>query len=68
MSIVNGSEAAEAIRQKERLLSAADGGYAPIPHFIYRELLPDLKDKYEDKPAGFARDTRFGEVKEGEEQ
>ena len=28
----------------------------------------DLKDKYEDKPAGFARDTRFGEVKEGEEQ
>ncbi|MED3832947.1 hypothetical protein [Peribacillus frigoritolerans] len=51
MSIVNGSEAAEAIRQKERLLSADNGGYAPIPHFIYRELLPELKDKYDGQKA-----------------
>ena len=28
----------------------------------------DLKDKYEDKPAGIARDSRFGELKEEEAQ
>ena len=25
----------------------------------------DLVNKYEDKPAGFAKDTRFGEEEEG---
>ena len=28
----------------------------------------DLVNKYEDKPAGLARDTRFGELEEKEEQ
>ena len=27
----------------------------------------DLSEKYEDKPAGFAKDTRFGEQKNEEE-
>ncbi|MDR4318690.1 Uncharacterised protein [Niallia circulans] len=41
-------EQLEAMRQKERVLK---GGYAPIPHFIYRELLPELKTKYDGKKA-----------------
>lgn len=36
-------EQLESMRQKERVLH---GGYAPIPHFIFRELLPELKMKY----------------------
>lgn len=35
----------EAIRQKERALSS--GGYAIIPHSIYRNILPELRAKYE---------------------
>ena len=27
----------------------------------------DLSNKYEDKPAGIAKDTRFGEQEQGEE-
>lgn len=41
-------EQLESMRQKERLLQ---GGYAPIPHFIYRELLPELKAKYDGQKA-----------------
>lgn len=37
------SEQREALRQKERVLGV---GYTPIPHWIYRELLPELNDKY----------------------
>lgn len=34
----------EAKRQKERLLS--EGGYAITPHTLYREVMPELKAKY----------------------
>ncbi|MFS0562610.1 hypothetical protein AB1K91_17930 [Terribacillus sp. 179-K 1B1 HS] len=43
-------EQIEAQRQKDALLSG-DKGYAPIPHWIYRELLPELKDKYDGQTA-----------------
>ncbi|MDQ0154925.1 hypothetical protein [Robertmurraya andreesenii] len=36
--------AKEALRQKESVL--ASGGYAVVPHDIYRVLLPELKAKY----------------------
>jgi len=40
-------EQQEVLRQKERVLSKTDGvGYTPIPHWVYRELLPELNDKY----------------------
>lgn len=43
------NEKEKALNQKEQLLTS--GGYAPIPHFIYRELLPELKEKYDGKTA-----------------
>lgn len=51
MDLVNGvsKEAAEALRQKERLLAA--GKYAIIPHDVYRSLLPELKAKYDGQTA-----------------
>lgn len=53
MDIVNGvsndNDAAEALRQKDRLL--AEGKYAVIPHDIYRRLLPELKAKYDGQTA-----------------
>ncbi|MDQ0174391.1 helix-turn-helix domain-containing protein [Bacillus chungangensis] len=40
-------EQREVLRQKECLLSGNDVGYTPIPHDIYRKLLPELKAKYD---------------------
>ena len=41
-------EQQKVLRQKERVLSKENGvGYTPIPHWIYRELLPGLNDKYD---------------------
>jgi hypothetical protein len=36
-----------ALAQKQRALSEGSGGYTPIPHAIYRELLPELVAKYD---------------------
>jgi hypothetical protein len=41
--------AVEANRQKERVLDA--GGYAVIPHDIYRKVLPEMKAKYDGQTA-----------------
>lgn len=40
----------EALRQKTALLNGGNG-YAPIPHNIYRDLLPELKAKYDGQTA-----------------
>lgn len=47
-------EQAEASRRKESVL--ASGLYTPIPHRLYREILPDLQRKY---GARDARDAIF---------
>ncbi|PAD35966.1 hypothetical protein [Terribacillus saccharophilus] len=39
----------EAKRQKQAVLE--NGKYAPIPHRIYREVLPELKEKYDGQTA-----------------
>lgn len=40
----------EALRQKAALLNGGSG-YAPIPHNIYRDFLPELKAKYDGQTA-----------------
>lgn len=40
----------EALRQKAALLNGGKG-YSPIPHDIYRSLLPELKAKYDGQTA-----------------
>ncbi|MFJ7855285.1 hypothetical protein ACIQX3_21340 [Peribacillus frigoritolerans] len=41
-----------ALRQKKFILSKENRiGYAPIPHDIYRKLLPELKEKYNGQTA-----------------
>jgi hypothetical protein len=54
MTLVNDSAGDDgrkkAQEQKERLL-AGDKGYAPIPHWVYRDWLPELKDKYDGQTA-----------------
>lgn len=39
----------EALRQKDEVLD--NGGYAPIPHELYREILPELVTKYDGQTA-----------------
>lgn len=39
--------AREAWAQKQRVLSENGGGFTPIPHYIYREMLPELVAKYD---------------------
>lgn len=39
----------EALRQKEEVL--ASGSYTPIPHAMYREILPELAAKYDGQTA-----------------
>ncbi|MBT2682646.1 hypothetical protein [Bacillus sp. ISL-37] len=47
----------EVLRQKDYVLNKNNGiGYAPIPHNIYRKLLPQLKAKYDGQTA---RDCLF---------
>ncbi|NYV67576.1 hypothetical protein HYI36_20060 [Bacillus sp. Gen3] len=41
--------ASEALRQKESVLAA--GGYAVVPHDIYRVVLPELTAKYDGRTA-----------------
>lgn len=41
----------EALRQKERVLNAKEGGFVPVPHWVYRELLPELRAKYDGQTA-----------------
>lgn len=41
----------EALRQKQFILGPNGPGYTPIPHYIYRELLPELKAKYDGQKA-----------------
>lgn len=43
------SEQREVLRQKQTVLES--GHYTPVPHWIYRELLPELKDKYDGQTA-----------------
>ncbi len=43
--------AKKAIEQKERALAKGNGGYAITPHYIYRELMPELKAKYDARTA-----------------
>lgn len=38
--------AARADRQKTRLLGKQGGGYTPVPHVVYRDILPELVGKY----------------------
>lgn len=42
-------EQREALRQKQSVLN--NGQYTPIPHWIYRELLPELTAKYDGQTA-----------------
>lgn len=39
------TEQREALRQKQAVLD--NGHYTPIPHWVYRELLPELAEKYD---------------------
>jgi hypothetical protein len=55
MTVVNGSNENDdgrrkAQAQKERLLSGGKG-YTPTPHWIYRDWLPELKEKYDGQTA-----------------
>jgi len=43
------NEQREALRQKQAVLD--NGHYSPIPHWIYRELLPELTAKYDGQTA-----------------
>jgi len=36
-----------ALAQKHRALSDGGGGFTPIPHAIYREIMPELTAKYD---------------------
>ncbi|MED1802920.1 hypothetical protein [Brevibacillus porteri] len=36
-----------ALAQKHRSLSEGGGGFTPIPHAIYREIMPELTAKYD---------------------